>query len=228
MAIYINFITAPYAALVHSMAMLFFYSGLETKGNRWVENVMKGNGIRGLVALLLLMPMLVAGCAGIGERQLMADQVIYEAEVVVKKANTKKAEFDQLVAEYQDTLNACHLQRMHALIDFMQKDVELAEAFFRQRKYYPKGISYQRWQATKHAYDLTRRHLCEMMLATAELEMVFADKEKAGILLDRLLTTFPEEEYAGYRKAAQNRADELGTSSGVKEARVVIETGGAQ
>lgn len=178
--------------------------------------------------LLLLMLMLVAGCASISERQLMADQVIHESGVVVKKANTEKAEFDQLVAEYQDTREECYLQRMHALIDLMQKDVELAKNFFRQQKYYAKGISNLRWQATSHVYALSRKHLCEMLLVTAELEMVSADKEKAGILLDRLLTTFPEDEYAGYREAAQNRAAELGRSSGIREARAAIETGEAQ
>lgn len=187
------------------------------------------NGIKRLLPLFLLTPMLlVAGCAGLNDRQLMADQVISESGVVVKRADTKKAEFDQLVVEYKDTREGCYLQRMHALIDLMQKDMELAAAFLDRGKYYPKGISLYRWQAVKHAHGLTSRHLCEMMFATAELEMVFADREKAGILLDRLLTAFPGEEYAGYRKAAQNRADELGKSSGVKEARAVIEIGGAQ
>lgn len=186
------------------------------------------NAISPLVALFLVLPVLISGCAGLNDRQLMADQVIYESTVVVKKADTRKAEFDQLVVEYQDTQEGCHLQRMRALIDLMQEDASLAETFFRRQKYYSKGISFERWQAAKHAHDLTRKHLCEMMLATAELEMLFADKEKAGILLGRILTTFPEDEYAGYRKAAQNRADELGRYSVIKEARAANEIRGVQ
>jgi hypothetical protein len=200
------------------------------QGNRSVEDAMKRkrNAISHLVAIFLVLPVLISGCAGLNDRQLMADQVIYESTVVVKKADTKKAEFDQLVIEYQEAQEGCYLQRMQALIDFMQEDASLAETFFRRQKYYPKGISLERWQAAKHAYDLTRKHLCEMMFTTAELEMLFADKEKAAILLDRLLTTFPDEEYVGYRQAAQNRADELGKNSAVKEARAAIEPVEAQ
>lgn len=186
------------------------------------------NGIKRLLPLFLLAPLLVAGCAGLNDRQLMADQVIAESGVVVKRVDTEKAEFDQLVAEYKDTREGSNLQRMHALIDLMQKDMELAAAFLGQRKYYPKGISLYRWQAVTHAHALTSRHLCEMMLTTAELEMIFADREKAAALLERLLNTFPGEEFAGYREAARNRADELGQSSEVTEARAVIETGGTQ
>lgn len=184
--------------------------------------------VRCLVFLFLLLPMLATGCAGINERQLMADQVIFESNVVVKRADINKAEFDQLVAEYEDTREESSLQRMHTLIDLMQTDVTLAGAFFRQQKYYPKGISLERWQACRHAHELTRKHLCEMILATAELELVYADKEKAGILLDRLLKNFPEEEYAGYRMEARNRAAELSNAAEARAACAAIEKEDAQ
>lgn len=165
---------------------------------------------------------LLAGCAGINDRQLMADQIVYEAHAVQKKADTKRAEFDQLVAEYRATLEECYLTRMSALIDFMEEDAKLAETFYRQQKYYHKGISYYRWEASRHAYELARKHLCEMILTTAELEMVFADRDKAGLLLKRLLASFPGEGYEGYRQAARNRMAELGLNAKIMAARAEI------
>lgn len=198
-------------------------------GRRWLENARQRNRSRiGCLVGLALLLAILAGCTGLNDRQLMADQTIYESSVVVERANTQKAEFDQLVVEYQDTREGCYLQRMHALIALMRKNAGLAAAFFHRQKYYPKGISFQRWQVTRHAYELTRMDLCEMMLATADMEMLSGDKEKAKALLDAFLTSFPGEEYAGYRREAQNREAELGRDPVGKDARAAAGTGRAR
>lgn len=164
---------------------------------------------------LLFFLVILTGCASVSE--LTANPVVSEAEKIVKSVSEKKAEFDNAANEYLLTLDQAHLQRMESLIDLVREDLELASAWHEQQRYYPKGISYYEWSYSKHAEELDRKVLCEMMVRLAELNMLYGDKLRAAQLFAEVVKTFDGDEFTGYRSLAKTRLQELDNQAKVTQ-----------
>ncbi len=148
---------------------------------------------------------LLTACAGISEKKLTLDPVFAETEKINTAVSLKRSEFTQLKNEYALTQQAINLDRMSELVRIVSGELERAEYFQQNYKYYRKGLDYERWKSAGNTYRLCRKTLCEMMLDTGKLQMQHADREEnAAALFNAVVSEFEDEEFSGYVAQAKD------------------------
>lgn len=162
-----------------------------------------------LYTILGLILVSLFGCTGINDNNLALDPVFSEAARIHKSITLKRSEFLQLEKEYLLTLHPAHLRRMEELMKLLPVDLEIAAYLKKHNRYYRKGIDYERWKNAHQAFGLSRKTLCEMMLITGELQMLFGDKKEAIEIFYQVLQEFEQQEFQRYTAQAQHWLEEL-------------------
>ncbi len=152
---------------------------------------------------------LCTACTGITEKQLALDPVFTETEKINNFVSLERSEFFRFKDEYIKTRQADHLERMSELMELMRDELEHAEYFQKNYRYYRKGIDYERWKSAQNTYRLCRKTLCEMMLATGELHMMHGNREYAVALFNAVVSGFEDKEFSGYVDQAREFLQEI-------------------
>jgi|GEM_PF-5996323 len=152
---------------------------------------------------------LCTACTGISEKQLALDPIIVETQRAHDFVLSKYSEFSQLKNEYAKSKQAAYLERMSELMELVRDELERAEYFQNNYRYYRKGIDYGRWKSAGDTFSLCRKTLCEMMLGIGELHMVHGDKEYAAALFAAVVSGFEEEEISRYVERARTLLREM-------------------
>lgn len=163
------------------------------------------------VTLLCLSALLytLTACTGISEQQLTLDPTYAKTLRIHNSISLKRSEFHQLQNEYVLDLEDAHLERMSQLMKLVREELLLAEYIKQNNKYYREGIAYERWKLAENTLKLGRKTLCEMMLDTGMLQMLYADKEKASTLFNAVVSEFEEEGFPGYVEQAREFLQEI-------------------
>lgn len=168
--------------------------------------------------LFLLVPLLLvlhaAGCTGVTDQQLQADQKYSVARDFAKKVTVKQREFENLVSEFHMSGAHVYLDKMGPLIEEMKNEAALVEPYLSRFRYYPKGLSYFQWEEAQFATGLYRKTLGEMMLKRAELNMLFGDRQLAEQTFQEIIDTFNHGKFDGYVDIARARLKELEAGAG--------------
>ncbi len=152
---------------------------------------------------------LFTACTGITQKQLDLDPVFTETEKINTFVYLERSEFFQLKEAYVTTRETAHLDRMSELMELMREELERAEYFQQNYRYYHKGIDYERWKSAGNTYKLCRKTLCEMMLDIGELQMLYADRETAAALFAAVVSQFEGEDLSGYVDRARYFLQEI-------------------
>lgn len=159
-----------------------------------------------VIAALLL----CTACTGINEKQRSFDPVVIETQRMRDVISVERADFFFLMNEYGKNRERAHLERMSELMELVRDELERAEYFQKNQRYYRKGIDYERWKSAGETFDLCRKTLCEMMLATGELHMTYGDREYGIALLNAVASGFEGEDVAGYVDQARDFLQKVG------------------
>lgn len=153
---------------------------------------------------------LCTGCTGINEQQLANDPVISTTENMRQFLVQQRREFFQLKEAYGKRDYSFYLDRMTEIMELVRDELERAEYFQKNNRYYRTGLDYERWKSADRTYELSRKYLCEMMVATGELHMTSGDKEYATALFRAVVDGFePGEDIAVYVDKANLYVREL-------------------
>lgn len=177
-------------------------SGPQTVKTPWTQVPVR------ILAVLFLL--LVTGCTGINDKQLALDPTYSETERLRESISLYRAEFFHLKNEYILTLHPAHLRRMDELITLVRDDFSYAQYFKKNVIKYHKGIDHKRWQSSQRTYVLAQITICEMLLTTGELQLLYAkDTNSARTYFSKIVSEFGDEAYSAYVERAQMHLDDL-------------------
>ena len=141
--------------------------------------------LHAIVALFLC-----SACTGLNTHQLAEDPVYSETEKITHMVTRMRVEFFQLEEAYIRRNFSFYLERMSEIMELVRDELERAEYFQKNNRYYRSGLDLKRWQSAELAFATSRRVLCEMMVTTAELNLHQGDKQYAIDLLQTVLNGF--------------------------------------
>lgn len=153
---------------------------------------------------------LCTACTGINEKQLADDPVISTTDNIHQFVMQQRREFFQLKEAYAKRDYSFYLDRMSEIMELVRDELERAEYFQKNNRYYRSGLDFKRWQSAEQAFAASRKILCEMMVATGEVHMINGDKEYAAALFRAVVSGFePGEDIAVYVDQAHLYVQEL-------------------
>lgn len=153
--------------------------------------------------------LLCTSCTGVNQKQLALDPVFAETQKMSDFISRQRTEFYQQKDAYVKSRNHNHLERMREMTELMGDELERAQYFQQNTKYYRKGMDYERWKSAEYTYNLCRTTLCEMMLVTGEMHMIYWDKEYAAALFTAVVSGFQSEDMSGHVNQAKLFLQEL-------------------
>lgn len=163
---------------------------------------------------MLAVLFLCTACTGISEKQITLDPVISTTNNMWQFVARERREFFQLREAYLKSKMPTHLARMSEIMELVRDELERAEYFQKNNRYYRSGLDHERWKNAQRTYEFCRKSLCEMMIATGELHMKSGDKQYAAALFRAVVDGFePGEDIAVYVEQANlfvqklNKAD---------------------
>jgi len=147
----------------------------------------------GIILSVIAALLLCTSCTGINQKQLDLDPIFAETQKMSDFISRQRTEFFQQKDAYIKTRNHNHLERMREMTELMRDELERAQYFQQNTRYYRKGMDYERWKSAEYTYTLCHTTLCEMMLVTGEMHMIYWDKEYAAALFTAVVTGFENE-----------------------------------
>jgi len=152
-------------------------------------------------------------CTGINEKQLALDPVVSTTGNMRQFVTQQRREFFQLKDAYLKTKQPAHLARMSEIMELMRDELERAEYFQKNNRYYRSGLDHERWKSAERIYELCRKSLCEMMIVAGELHMNNGDSQYAAALFRAVVDGFePGEDIAVYVEQANLFVQKLNKS----------------
>lgn len=167
---------------------------------RWKMKTFKTVVSSGLVVSVALF--LGTACTGLNEKQLAQDPVFTETQKMSRFVSGQRAAFEQLQAAYLTSHDSVHLARMGEIMELMRDELERADYFQKNNRYYRTGLDYERWKSAETTYTLSQKTLCEMMLVTGKLHMKYGNREYAADLFNAVAFGFEGENVSGYIEQA--------------------------
>ncbi len=155
-----------------------------------------------------LLPLLVAGSllgacsAGVTPRQMEMDPEITYGLREQKLLFEKRMEFDQLKEDFLLTRDPVFLAKMNGTIERTEKDIDKARAFLDLQPPYHRGIAKVRRETAEAAFHQGEQHLCEMLLVTGELHLLYGEPTAAQANLEKLDKRFVGDSFLKYREKA--------------------------
>ena len=143
--------------------------------------------------VMILALMLCSACTGVSEKQLTQDPVISETEKTSQFVNQQRTEYDTLYTAYLANPKPEYLVRMRLIMALTRDELDRAEYFQKNSRFYGKGIDHQRWQSAGETYRLNRTTLCEMMVNLGKLHLEHGDHSYGTALLTSVVEGFTEE-----------------------------------
>lgn len=147
-----------------------------------------------LYTSMIMALLLCSACTGVNEKQVALDPVISETEKISQFVSQQRTEYDALKKAYLANPKPEYLVRMQLIMALVRDELDRADYFQKNTRYYGKGLDYQRWQVANATYSLNSTTLCEMMVDVGKLHMDQGDKQYAMELLTTVVTSFDDEQ----------------------------------
>lgn len=161
-------------------------------------------------ASMIMALLLCSACTGVNEKQTSLDPVISETKKISQFVSQQRTEYEVLKKAYLANPKPEYLARMQLVMALVRDELDRADYFQKNTRYYGKGLDYQRWQEANAAYLLNQTTLCEMMVDVAKLHMDQGDKQYAMELLTTVVASFDDEQTRGYVDQAREYLAVLG------------------
>ncbi len=157
---------------------------------------------RRLLSLLVAGSLLGACSPGVTPRQMEMDPEITYGLREQTLLFEKRIEFDQLTEDFLLTRDPVFLAKMAGAMERTEQDITKARAFFDLQQPYHRGLAKIRWQTAQAAMQMSEKQICEMLLITSELHILYGDPAVARGYLDKLNTRFSGDDFSAYREKA--------------------------
>lgn len=152
---------------------------------------------------LLVAAGLLGGCSpGVTPRQMEMDAEITYGLREQKILFEKRIEFDQLTEDFLLTHDPVFLAKMAGTMARTELDIDKARSFLELQRPYHRGIAKLRWETANEAMQMSEKQLCEMLLITSELHILYGDPAVARVNLDKLSSRFSGDAFSAYRDKA--------------------------
>lgn len=142
---------------------------------------------------MIMALMLFSACTGVAEKQLTHDPVISETEKISRFLSQQRADYEVLHQAYLANPKPDYLVRMRLIMALTRDELDRAEYFQKNSRFYGKGIDHQRWQSAGETYRLNRTTLCGMMVSLGKLHLEHGDQSYGMELLTSVVEGFTEE-----------------------------------